>query len=167
VHAAREIRTRSYKIHNPQQFFGNPHLNQTYFHKTINFPYKSGRVFISGNPEGTEPISFSHSTMIYATYPSSGSFQYSPGCGQKTMQPIDITQFLTFQSPAPNGVNVTIKYQNKFCSLGQKVDGTTVSFAEIGQVYIVNFEEDIEAPDPFLRLPWNYESKGLCCINHP
>jgi len=161
VDAAREIQVHSYKIHDAQEFIGNPHLNNTYFYKTVSFPYKSGRVFMSGNPEGTAPISFSHSNSIYATYPSNGFFTYYPGCGQNTMQPLDVTQFLNLATAPESVANITIKYQNQFCSLSQKIDGQIVQIASVGPAYLVYFEEIDTAPDPFLRLPWDYEKYGL------
>ena len=160
INAAREIRTHTIPIHEAQEFLGDPHLNKVYFYTSAVFVHKSGKVFLSSTPDGTGPINFSHAIRIEGSYPSSGSFQYVPACGQHEIPPIEITQFIS-KAHFSDQIRLNIRYSREWCNLTRIENGKTVSYANVGPLYLVYFEDIYDAPDPFLRLPWDYEKYGL------
>ncbi|MBI4084533.1 MAG: peptidoglycan DD-metalloendopeptidase family protein [Candidatus Levybacteria bacterium] len=149
--------TTAYKITDP--FQAPPpavaNVGRVFFVHTIRVPYDSGKMILSGTPDGTGSAKV-YDGMILAfnrldEFPGDEIFIYNgldnfiPNfcITQPLMPPIDLTQF--FRRPGEYAIGVRMI---DWC--GRPKD--------IGSLYVVNTESP---PTPFLDLPWDYAGEGL------
>ena len=158
--ANEEVTIKSALLHESKHFQGTPRLSNTYFSTSMQIPYRSGKLVLSSTPDGTGPVQYFNSMHIYGTYPSGGYFEYAGNCQDKELSPINISKFIT-PGQNVNYLNISIGYRKERCSHVTKIDGANYDYADIGKLYLVNFDDSEDNPTPFLRLPWNYEAAGL------
>lgn len=151
---------KSYQITGGQQFIGDPYLSTVLMHKIITVPWKSGKVVIAGNPDGTGDMDVGVQIEVYGTN-TSNNFKYYAGCEEKRMQPLDITHLMGPLYPHLGGDSqIMIRYSKVLCNNWIKEDGVAKAYFDIGSAYIVHFDDTPEAIEPFMDLPWDYASDG-------
>lgn len=159
--------TRSYLITNG---FTEPYPSRTtglvYFFKNIGMEYKSGTVVLSSNPDGTGYITVGDFLDLTMGYPHQGYlplYGYSNNCltFHDFYPPQDITHF--FKGYLNNGMHGLLIRLKHWCYRPKT----------IGPLYIVHTFTPSPTPlpsptpipeptpEPFLDLPWDYESKGM------
>ena len=120
---------------------------RTYFYKTIQVNYQSGKVVLSLNPDGTGDALVGESIHIVVN-PGSGYFEtitINPNCSLNKIPPLDITHLLY---KGTNGIRVGFRTE---CGPGLK---------KHDQLYLVHFDDYEQSTEPFLDLPWDYTGKG-------
>ena len=160
VHASGAVNIKSTLLHEAEHFQGDPRLSNAYFNTNIQIPYTAGKLVISSTPDGTGSVRFFNSMHIYGTYPSGGYFEYAGNCQDREIPPINISKFITTGQNV-NYLNLSVGYRKERCGHATKIDGTYYDYADIGNLYLVHFDDSQGIPAPFLRLPWDYEAKGL------
>ena len=155
--------TKLYPVTGVQNFVGNPHLPNIVWYTTITLPWKSGKVILSGNPDGTGMSDVGVSLEVYGS-DQTKRFIYNATCSENLMPPLDITHLMgpRYPSSDPDGVsNIFIRYNRKNCSNSIKVDGVSKAYMDISPLYLVHFLEEDYIQKPFLDLPFDYKSQGL------
>ncbi len=152
-----------------------------YFYKNITLNYSSGKVYLSGSPDGTGVVTIGDMMQVYDHYlVKKQTYQgYSAGCTvfNDVIPAQDITGLVypnTYPGTAEQGKNNILVRLSHWC-YRQK---------QIGPLYIVIITEDQPTPTPtqtptptpsptpsatptpsgpipFLDLPWEYGKKGL------
>ncbi|MBP9732618.1 MAG: hypothetical protein KBD29_04130, partial [Candidatus Magasanikbacteria bacterium] len=151
---------RPYPISEGQEFVGTPNLPTILWHTTIPVPWKSGKVVIAGNPDGTGSIDVGVQFEVYAS-DISKSFKFYAGCDEKPMPPMDITYLMGPRYPHLGGdSNILIRFSKVFCNNAIKIDGVYKSYYNVGPAYLVHFDDAPEQIQPFLDLPWDYKADG-------
>lgn len=122
---------------------------RVYFVKNIPLEYKSGKVVLSLNPDGTGEALVGESIDVTIGFPGDGSFErvnITPDCSTNNkMGPLDITHLLH------QGLNnIQVRYR-RVCFPGIK---------KADQLYLVQFDDFEPTAEPFLDLPWDYVGKG-------
>lgn len=161
IQKAHAIDVKSYLITEEKELYGDPQFNTVYFTKSMSIPYKSGRVVLSANPDGTGNANIGQIINIIPTYPSSGNnFLIDVGCSTtRSLKPVDITHLMwTGHYEAPS--NILIQFRKGSCGDFKIVDGVAKDYAKIGPLYVVHFDDYVSAPTPFLDLPWDYQADG-------
>lgn len=160
VTAESAVNIKSTLLHGATHFQGNPRLSNTYFNTSIQIPYKSGKLILSSTPDGTGSVRFFNSMHIYGTYPSGGYFEYAGNCADREIPPINISKFITTGSSG-DYLNISVGYRKEQCGHATKIDGVYHDYADVGNLYLIHFDDSEDIPTPFLRLPWDYEVAGL------
>lgn len=161
IHA---IEVKSYLITDEQEFFGTPHLNTVYFHKSLQVPYKSGKVVLSANPNGTGETAVGEELNVQIGFPGTESFTYKiKSCSRPhaKIPPLDITHLMNKFGPS----NLTIRFIQRNCPDFYTENRNTVQYMKIGPMYVVHFDDYEPTTEPFLDLPWNYTTKGLSFVD--
>jgi murein DD-endopeptidase MepM/ murein hydrolase activator NlpD len=122
---------------------------RVYFVKTIPVEYKSGKVVLSLNADGTGEALVGESIDVSISYPGDGSFERintNSDCSiHNKMAPLDISHLLH------QGLNnIQVRYR-RVCFPGIK---------KADQLYLVHFDDYEPTAEPFLDLPWDYAGKG-------
>ena len=122
---------------------------RVYFVKNIGLDYKSGKVLLSLNPDGSGEALVGESIDVSIGYPGSGSFERintNASCSvNNKMPPLDITHLLF------KGLNnIQVRYR-RVCSPG---------IIKADPLYLVHFDDFEPTAEPFLDLPWDYVGKG-------
>lgn len=122
---------------------------RVYFVKNIGLDYKSGKVLLSLNPDGSGEALVGESIDVSIGYPGSGSFERintNASCSANNkIPPLDITHLLY------KGLNnIQIRYR-RVCSPG---------IIKADPLYLVHFDDFEPTAEPFLDLPWDYVGKG-------
>ncbi|PJE58359.1 MAG: hypothetical protein COU81_01175 [Candidatus Portnoybacteria bacterium CG10_big_fil_rev_8_21_14_0_10_36_7] len=147
------VTVRSYLVTEAKEFNGDPFLNRVYYNKTINFAYKSGRVVLSHNPDGTGEGYVGE--VIGASQSFIGAFERNMNgvnekgvndCTPQKMKPLDITAVV--KKSENNNVLVRFKFD---CN---------ASYQKIEDLYLVHFDDYDPNVTPFLDLPWDYKADG-------
>ncbi len=150
-----------YKVTDEQKFVGTPYLPTILYHTTIPVPWKSGKVLLSMNPDGTGTSDVGVQLEVYGS-DTSKRFIYEGGCEEKQMPPLDISHLMGPKYPHLGYADsqIFIRYNRKFCANWIKENNVTKMYFDISPLYLVHFDDEAEQVTPFLRLPWDYESKG-------
>lgn len=161
IRSVNAVEVKMYQITEAQEFIGNPYLPTILWHKTIPVPWKSGKVIISGNPDGTGNMDVGVQFEVYGS-DTSKRFIYNAGCEEKPMPPLDITHIMGPKYPhlGDGDSQIFIRYNRLMCNNWIKEDNVTKAYIDISPAYIVHFDDNSERVTPFLSLPWNYQSKG-------
>ncbi len=151
---------KSYLVTEEQEFYGDPHLNTVYYYKNIPIFYKSGKVVISANPDGTGEATVGEEFDVSVTYPGSGYFMHRPGCPAPytKMPPLDITHLMHDDKYGPT--NLSVRFIRRQCPETRKIDNKFVEYMKVGPLYVVHFDDYEPTAEPFLDLPWDYAGKG-------
>ncbi len=160
IQAAQAVNIKSILLHEAKHFQGNPRLSNAYFNTNIQIPYTAGKLVLSSTPDGTGSVTFFNSMHIYGTYPSGGYFEYAGNCADREIPPIIISKFIT-TGQSVGYINLSVGYRKERCGHATKIDGKYYDYADIGNLYLVHFDDSADVPVPFLRLPWDYETAGL------
>jgi len=151
---------KPYQITEGQKFVGDPHLPTILMYKTITLPWKSGKVVIAGNPDGTGDLDVGVQFEVYGSN-TANSFKWYAGCDEKPMQPLDISHLMGAKYAHLGGdSNIMIRYNKVFCNNSVKIDGVYKNYYDIGPAYLVHIDDASEIIEPFLSLPWNYTDSG-------
>ncbi len=142
------IETRSYLVTDYQVVTKNPRLDKVVYHKSMMIPWKSGKVIISGNPEGTASANIGWEIQLSNNQKSSSAFIYnnagnSFSCLDKEMPPLTMTHLMN------EGDNSILVRFYRPCN-------SSYTSLDIGPVYIVHFDDSEPSDEPFLDLPWDY-----------
>ncbi|MDP4011440.1 MAG: peptidoglycan DD-metalloendopeptidase family protein, partial [Candidatus Roizmanbacteria bacterium] len=152
IASGKTVRIESYPITLEQEFYGDLHLKTVYFHKSIGIDYKSGKVVLSGNPDGTGDIDVGEELRI-TSLSSTTSFVYR-SCPHKRMPPLDITHMM-WTGHYERITSLTFAYISRYCPNSVKKDGRAVAYSSISPMYVVHFNDyDPDAAKPFLMFPW-------------
>ncbi len=152
---------KSYKVTDAREFVGDPYLPTILYHTTIPVPWKSGKVLLSMNPDGTGSADVGVQLEVYGS-DTSKRFIYEGGCEEKPMPPLDITHLMGPKYPHLGYADsqVFIRYNRKLCANWIKENNVSKIYFNISPLYIAHFDDESEQVAPFLRLPWDYESTG-------
>jgi len=152
----------NYKITDAQQFIGDPYLPTILYHTTIPVPWKSGKVLLAANPDGTGTADVGVQLEVYGS-DLSKRFIYEGGCEEKPMPPLDITHLMGPKYPhlGPADSQVFIRYNRLMCANWIKENNVAKMYFDISPLYLVHFDDEAEQKKPFLRLPWDYQSNGM------
>lgn len=155
------VEIQEYKITDAQTFIGNPYLPTILWHTTIPVPWKSGKVILAPNPDGTGTADIGVQLEVYGS-DTSKRFIYEGGCEEKPMPPLDITHLMGPKYPHLGYADshIFIRYNRKFCANWIKENNVTKMYFDISPLYLVHFDDESEQVKPFLRLPWEYETAG-------
>jgi|GEM_PF-1698229 len=116
------------------------------------FSWRSGKVVVAGNPEGTLPVDIGVELIIENISNSSTQrFYYRGPCTEKLIQPLDITHLMTGIDTGGGQTTLRFKF-TQYCGK---------SSIDIGPVYIVHFDTATQTVIPFLEPPWSTTSTGL------
>jgi len=145
--------TRSYLVTDYQVVTKNPYLDKVVYHKNMMIPWKSGKVVISGNPEGTASANIGWEVKLTNSQKSSSAFTYNnsgnaSSCLDADMPPLTMTHLMY---EGDNSIRVSF---NRQCN-------SSYSSLDIGPVYIVHFDDSDSSDEPFLDLPWDYAAGGM------
>lgn len=145
--------TRSYLVTDYQVVTKNPHLDKVVYHKNISIPWKSGKVVISGNREGTASANIGWEIKLTNNQKSSSAFSYNNSgsiysCLDADMPPLTMTHLM---NEGDNSIRVSF---NRPCN-------SSFASLDIGPVYIVHFDDFEPSDKPFLDLPWDYAAGGM------
>ena len=153
IASGKTVRIESYPVTMGQEFYGFPEHTVVYFHKSIGIDYRSGKVVLSGNPDGTGDIDVGEELRI--TSPSyTTSFVYR-SCPHKRMPPLDITHMM-WTGSYEKITNLGFAYISRYCPNSVKKDGRAVAYSSISPMYVVHFNDyDPDAAKPFLMFPWS------------
>ncbi|MDA1317221.1 MAG: M23 family metallopeptidase [bacterium] len=157
---AADVTSVSHQVHATTHFQQAPTLSNVYFSKSFSFPYKSGRVVLSSTPDGTGPITFFNSMSLSGTSGSSGDFLFGDACKEESRPPITITEFMN-PSLTTNTMSFLVSYRRESCGHTIKINGINHQYADIGDLYVVHFDDNVNKPEPFLIPPWDYGATGL------
>lgn len=131
-----------------------------FFVRGSSLSYKGGKVVLSSTPDGKGNLNFADGILIAFSYPFTSIFQhdtYSTGClfYETDVPPIDITSHFL---PGLNSIDsVAFSFQLRNWCSGVK---------NISPIYLVVLDDTpptptpTPGPEPFLELPFNYESTG-------
>ena len=157
----KEYEVKEYKVTDAKEFVGDPYLPTILYHTTIPVPWKSGKVLLSVNPDGTGTADVGVQLEVYGS-DTSKRFIYEGGCEEKTMPPLDITHLMGPKYPHLGYADsqIFIRYNRKLCANWIKENNVSKMYFDISPLYIVHFDDQSEQVIPFLRLPWDYESAG-------
>ncbi len=140
------LETKSYLITEPFEI-NVPSDIKTYFHKTIQVNYQSGKVVLSLNPDGTGETQVGES--IHVVVNGDNYFEVRRTdilCNPIQMPPLDITHLM---DQGNNSIRVGYRRE---CSPGIKSHD---------QLYLVHFDDYEISTTPFLDLPWDYKNKNM------
>jgi len=148
-------------IHSATHFEQTPTLKNTYYYKSFSFPYSSGRVVLSSTPDGTGPVTFYNLMSVYGILGTRGDFSFGDSCTVMSIPPIDITNFLT-KSSSSNTMAFSLSYRRGSCGPPTiNKGGVLYQYTDIGDLYVVYFDDSAKKPVPFLIPPWDYKAMGL------
>ena len=93
------IETRSYLVTDFREFTQAPHRTIVWYHTYVYFPWKSGKVVLSGSPDGTKPANIGWKIEISNTKSASKKFSFNNSnsphtCVNADMPPLNITHTL-------------------------------------------------------------------------
>ena len=151
-----------YPVTGVQTFTGTPHLPNIVWYTNIPIYWKTGKVILSGKPDGTGFMDVGVQLEVYGS-DQTKKFFYDGGCDEKIMPPLDITHLMgpKYKTSDPDGLsNIFIRYNKKTCTNYIKQDGVTKSYLDISPLYLVHFKEE-EKPQAFLEMPFDYKTIGL------
>jgi len=144
--------TRSYLVTDHQVVTRSPYLNKIVYYNYVNFPWKSGKVVVSGSPDGTKPANIGWEIQLFNNQKSSASFQFNNAsdpysCVDSDMPPLTVNHLLNV------GDNSILVRFYRPCNY-------SYTSLDIGPVYLVHFDDYESSDEPFLDLPWDYEADG-------
>jgi len=147
------VELRSYLVTDHQVITRDPYLNKVVFYTNVSLPWKSGKVVVSGSPDGTKPANIGWELQIYNSKSSSKSFRFNNSgdkyvCLHKDMPPLDITHLFS-------------EGDNSFLIRFYRPCNNSFSSLDIGPVYLVHFDDYEISDEPFLDLPWDYEADNM------
>lgn len=154
---------KSYKITDEHTYTGTPTLHTVVDHKWINFPWKTGKVMISKNPDGTGTMDLGVQFEIYVQNSNGVHYKLYAGCEEKPVAPFEITNLIN-KASAENK-ELLVRFYKGFCSKAVKIDGEYVDEYDVGSIYIVHFDDGADYISPFLKLPWDNTSQGQTTVD--
>ena len=144
--------TKSYLVTEYREITKEPYLDKVIYYKYVSFPWKSGKVVLSGSPDGTKPVNIGWKIEILNARDQSRMFSFNNTdqiytCVEKEMPPLNITHLLS------EGSNTLFIRFVRPCFVAYKMQ-------DIGPMYVVHFDDYEISDDPFLDLPWDYAGDG-------
>ena len=149
-----------YLVTDEKEIVGTPNLTTTYYFKTVTINYKSGKVLLSLNSDGTGDAEVEEEIVIDSS-PLGQSFSYKAGCSRPKMPPLDVTFLMWPNTPYVNSTSLTIKYKKGSCTKGKYYSGIFKEYAQVGKLYVVHFDNYETTETSFLEIPWDYSSRGM------
>ena len=146
------IEIKSYLVTEYQEITREPYLTTVLYYKHQTFPWKSGKVVLSGSPDGTKSVNIGWKIEILNARDQSRMFSFNNtdqiyNCVEKEMPPLNITHLLS------EGSNTLFIRFVRPCFVTYKMQ-------DIGPMYVVHFDDYEISDDPFLDLPWDYAGDG-------
>ncbi|MDP4010596.1 MAG: M23 family metallopeptidase [Candidatus Roizmanbacteria bacterium] len=146
------IETRSYLVTDFREFTQAPHRTIVWYHTYVYLPWKSGKVVLSGSPDGTKPVNIGWKIELINEKSNTRKFSYNNSdsiytCVDVDMPPLNITHLFL---EGDNGF--LIRFVSPCYNANNRLD--------IGPVYIVHFDDYEPSDEPFLDLPWDYAADG-------
>lgn len=139
-----------YKITDPIPGARVPRRGYVFKDITIDIPYETGSLIVSSNPDGTGDTIVDDRLILDVTHPdntkSTNNYAYHVGC--------------FYLQPRPPQ-NITYLFKPGINKVRARLSDACGGFYGSSSIYIVNTGLPDEGPEPFLELPWDYESKGL------
>ena len=146
------IEVKSYLVTENQIIRREPFLPKVVYHTYVTMPWKSGKVVVSGSPDGTAPANIGWEIQFYNTKSNTKTYSYNNSnqsftCLDLDMPPLNITH-LFFEGDNTLLVRFYMPCNRAFPSL------------DIGPIYLVHFDDYEPSDAPFLDLPWDYAADG-------
>ena len=146
------VEIRSYLVTDHQVITKDPYLNKVVYYTYFSLPWKSGKVVVSGSPDGTAPANIGWEIQFYNTKSNTKTYSYNNSnqsftCLDLDMPPLNITH-LFFEGDNTLLVRFYMPCNRAFPSL------------DIGPIYLVHFDDYEPSDEPFLDLPWDYAADG-------
>ena len=147
------VEIRSYPVTDHQVVSKSPYLNKVVYYQNVKIPWKSGKVVVSGSPDGTMPANIGWEIQLYNTKSNTKSFRYNNSgnryiCLDQDMAPLTITHLMN------EGDNLFLVRFYRPCD-------SAISSVDIGPIYFVHFDDYEISDTPFLDLPWDYEADSM------